>query len=110
MRSEFQKQNFEKILAKKVLENLFAARGHNFQPILKIPFWGRRYGINEQHTKKISLLALPGAEIFRLVQCTPPHTQLPTYMVGLNISFDLFNPWGGGTSWPFYDTKSIENK
>ena len=34
-------------------------------PILKIPFWGRRYGIDKQHTKKISPLALPGAEIFR---------------------------------------------
>ena len=51
MRTEFQKQNFGKILAKKSPDKHFCGyRGHNFQPILKI--WGRRYGRDEQHTKK----------------------------------------------------------
>ena len=29
--------------------------GYNFQPILNIPFLGRRYSRDEQHTKKSAL-------------------------------------------------------
>ena len=37
--------------AKKGLKSIFAARGNNSHPILKISFLGGRYNINEQHSK-----------------------------------------------------------
>ena len=62
----------EKFWPKKVLKNIFAARGHIFQPILKIPFCGRRYGIDEQHTKNSAPQLSQGPKYLRVVQCTPP--------------------------------------